>query len=67
MIDDFDSVMGAKSMYELEADPRFSLLKFEFAERTIDLVQVQDYMAKPNLETQVKFRMVKSPPDFYSG
>ena len=67
MIDDFDFLMGAKSMYELEADPRFSRLKFEFAERPIDLVPVQDYKAKPNQETQVKFRMVKSPPDFYNG
>ena len=67
MTDDFDFVMGAKSMYELEADPRFSRLKFQFAERSIDLVPVQDYMAKPNQEAQVKFRMVKSPPDFHNG
>ena len=65
MIDDFDFVVGAKSMYELEANPRFS--RFKFADRSIDLVPVQDYMAKPNQETQVKFRMVKSPPDFYNG
>ena len=64
MIDDIDFVMGTKSMYELEADPRFSRLKFEFAERSIDLIPVQDYMAKPNQETQVKFRMVKSPLTF---
>ena len=67
LIGDFDFVMGAKSMYELEADPRFSRLKFEFAQRSIDLGPVQDYMAKSNQETQVKFRMVKSPLDFYNG
>ena len=27
MINDFDFEMGAKSMYELEADPRFSMFK----------------------------------------
>ena len=67
MIDAFAFVMGAKSMYELEDDPRFSRLKLEFAERSIDLVSVQDYMAKPNQETQAKFRVVNSPPDFYNG
>ena len=67
MIDDFDFVMGAKSMYELEADPRFSRLKFEFAERLTDLVPVQDYMVKPNQETWARFRMVKIPPDFCNG
>ena len=67
IIDDFDFVMGTKSMYELEADPRFSRLKFEFVKRSIDLVPVQDYLAKPNQVTQVKFRMVKSPPDFHNG
>ena len=67
IIDDFDFVMGAKSPYELEADPRFSRLQLEFAERSIDLVPTQDYMAKPNQETQVMFRMVKSPPDLFNG
>ena len=67
MTDDFDLVMGAKSMHELEADPRFSRLKFEITERSIDLVPVQDCMAKPNQEMQVKSRMVTSPPNFHNG
>ena len=46
--------MAAKNMYELEADPRFSRLKFKFAERSVDLLPVQDYMAEPNQETQVQ-------------
>ena len=66
-IDVFVFVMAAQSMHELEADPRFSRLKFEFTERSIDFVPVQDYMAKPNQETQVKFKMVKSLPEFHNG
>ena len=67
MIDNFVFVMGPKNMYELEADPWFSRPKFEFTERSIDLVPVQAYMSKPNKETQVKFRMVKCPTDFHNG
>ena len=62
MIDDFDFVMGVKSMYELEADQRFSRLRFELAQRSTNLVPLQDNVVKSNEEMQLKFKMVRSPP-----
>ena len=35
IIDDFDFVIGSKSMFELEADMEYSNLTFEFAKRSI--------------------------------
>ena len=43
IIDDFDFVIGSKSMFELEADMKYSNLTFEFAKRSIRLIPTRSY------------------------
>ena len=43
IIDDFDFVIGSKSMFELEADMKYSNLTFEFAKRSIKLIPTRSY------------------------
>ena len=43
MLDDFQLVMGSKSMFELEADVKFANLAFKFAKRSIKLLPSKYY------------------------
>ena len=48
IIDDFDFVIGSKSMFELEADMKYSNLTFEFAKRSIKLIPTRSYTCPPH-------------------
>ena len=48
IIDDFDFVIGSKSMFELEADMKYSNLTFEFAKRSIKLIPTKSYTCPPH-------------------
>lgn len=67
MLDDFQFVFGSKSMFELEADVKFSNLAFEFAQRTIELIPTKYYCCPPHESINIKFKMADSPPHFFSG
>lgn len=55
MLDDFQLVIGSKSMFELEADVKFSNLAFEFAQRPIELLPTKYYCCPPHQNINIKF------------
>ena len=55
IIDDFDFVIGSKSMFELEADMKYSNLTFEFAKRSIKLIPTRSYCYIVGLGLNCKF------------
>ena len=67
MLDDFQLVIGSKSMFELEADVKFSNLTFEFAQRSIELIPTKYYCCPPHQSIDIKFKMTDSPLDFFGG
>ena len=54
-------------MFELEAGVKFSNLVFEFAQRSIELIPTKYYCCPPHESIDIKFKMIDSPPDFFSG
>ena len=67
IIDDFDFVIGIKSMFELEADMNYSNLTFEFAKRSIKLIPTRSYTCPPHQCKSIKMKLIECPPDFHSG
>ena len=67
IIDDFDFVIGSKSMFELEADMKYSNLTFEFAKRSIKLIPTRSYTCPPHQCKSIKMKLIDCPPDFHSG
>ena len=67
IIDDFDFVIGSKSMFELEADMKYSNLTFEFAKRSIKLIPTRSYTCPPHQCKSIKMKLIDWPPDFHSG
>ena len=57
MLDDFQLVLGSKSMFELEADVKFSNLAFEFAQRSIDLIQPSVIAVLHMRSIDIKFKI----------
>ena len=66
IIDDFDFVIGSKSMFELEADMKYSNLTFEFAKRSIKLIPTRSYTCPPHQCKSIKMKLIDCPPDFHS-
>ena len=67
IIDDFDFVIGSKSMFELEADMKYFNLTFEFAKRSIKLTLTRSYTCPPHQCKSIKMKLIDCPPDFHSG
>ena len=67
IIDDFDFVIGSKSMFELEADMKYSNLTFEFAKRSIKLIPTRSYTCPPHQCKSIEMKLIDCPPDFHSG
>ena len=67
IIDDFDFVIGSKSMFELEADMKYSNLTFELAVRSIKLIPSRSYTCPPHKCQSIKMKVIDCPPEFHSG
>ena len=67
MINDFDFVIGAKGLSELEADASFKKLQLEFTKRSIDILSVSDINIPPGTFTLMTSRMKDSSPGFEDG
>ena len=67
IIDDFDFVIGSKSVFELEADMKYSNLTFEFAKRSIKLIPTRSSTCLPHQCKSIKMKLIDCPPDFRSG
>ena len=67
MCDDFDFIVGQKTMYELESGPHFGQLSFNFMQRSIPLIATEDIFVGPNKSKITTFRMESAPADFYTG
>ena len=67
MLDDFDFVIGSKSMFELEGDVKCSNLSFEFAQRSMKFINTKNFVCPPHSHKKITFKLVDAPPGFHSG
>ena len=67
IIDDFNFVIGSKSMFEVEADMKYSNLTFEFAKRSIKLIPTRSYTCPPHQCKSIKMKLIDCPLNFHSG
>ena len=67
MIYDFDFVIGAKGLIELEADACFKRLRYKFIKRAMYFLSLKDIGIQPGKYALMKSRMRNSPPDFKDG
>ena len=67
MTEQYDFVIGQKTMYELEGGPHFGQLSFHFLMRSIPLLSTEEIVLKPGGKIQYILQMAKIPPDFKEG
>ena len=67
MTEQYDFVIGQKTMYELEGGPHFGKLSFHFLMRSIPLLSTEEIVLKPGGKIQYTLQMAKLPPDFKEG
>ena len=67
MTEQYDFVIGQKTMYELEGGPHFGKLSFHFLMRSIPLLSTDEIVLKPGGKIPYILQMVKLPPDFKEG
>ena len=67
IMDDYDFIIGQKSMYELEGGPNFGNLTFHFLMRSVDIIARDDVYIRRGDRKKVYFKMKEAPPGFKSG
>ena len=67
MADDFDFVIGQKTMFELEGGPNFGEMAFHFFMRSVNLVADEDVTILPRGTTTHYISLQNCPEDFNSA
>ena len=67
MCEEYDFILGQKTMYELEAGPNFGTLNFSFVQRSLLLYTDQNISIKPGHTQTVKLRIKNCPREFKHG
>ena len=67
LCDDYDFIIGQKTMYELEGGPNFGTLSFHFLMRSIPLKAMEEFTLKPGETRNYGLEMLLVPPGFQGG
>ena len=67
IMDDYDFIIGQKSMYELEGGPNFGNLTFHFMMRSVDIISRENVCIRKGEKKKVFFKMKEAPPGFKHG
>ena len=67
MCEEYDFILGQKTMYELEAGPNFGTLNFSFVQRSLPLYTDQNINIEPGQAQTVKLRIKNCPREFKHG
>ena len=67
IMDDYDFIIGQKSMYELEGGPNFGNLTFHFMMRSVDIVSRDELCIKKGEKGRLFLKMKEAPPGFKHG
>ena len=67
MLQDYDFVLGQKTMYELEGGPNFGTMKFDFMMRSIPLIAEESLSVKPGSQADLNLRLSHLPKSFVDG